>query len=530
MNFSKLQNSNFLLFTGLLLLVIGLPLSLFLTSLSQFFIIGSFFIEGSIINKLKKFLSNRTAVFITVIWLLHLIGLLWSNDLNEGLKDLRIKLPLLILPLVLSGSEPLTKKQFNWILNIFIASVFIGSMVSMAVYAGIIHREIQDIRDIFIFNISHIRFALFVCLSIFILIKNISSTFKEKKYLSLFLLATLIGWFAFFLVFIESITGLIIVVITALVHLFIVAYRAYGKWTRIFVLFSMILIGLFLVSEIRSILKEYNVKQEYVVDTSEKTKKGNTYISQKNQILYENGYPIWAYVCDEELRADWNSLSSIPYDSLDERGQPLRFTLIRFLSSKGLRKDSEGLAALTSEEIKSVEKGIANVKYQNLSNARIRLLQIIWEFDQYRRGENPGGHSVTQRFEFWKAALGIISSHPLIGVGTGDMPDAYREEYERINSPLDLKYRLRAHNQYLAIAVGLGLPVLAYFIFVLLYCFLKSENWKDFLFLSFWIIATLSMLTEDTLETQSGVTFVALFLCLFLFSQSRQQKSGLINS
>ncbi len=530
MNISKLQNSNFLLFTGLLLLVIGLPLSLFLTSLAQFFIIGSFFIEGSVSNKLKKFLSNRTAVFITIIWLLHLIGLAWSTDLNEGIKDLRIKLPLLILPLVLAGSEPLNKNQFKWILNVFIASVLIGSLVSMAVYTGIIKREIQDIRDIFIFNISHIRFALFVCLSIFILIKNINSSFREKKFVSLFLQAALSMWFAFFLVFIESITGLIIVLITGLVHLIIAGYRSSGKWTRIFVLIALIIISLFLGSEIRSILKEYNVKREYVVDTSVKTKKGNLYTFQKDEILYENGYPIWDYVCDEELRRDWNSLSSIPYDSLDERGQSIRFTLIRFLSSKGLRKDAEGLATLTSEEIKSVEKGIANVKYQNLSDARIRLLQIIWEFDQYGRGENPGGHSVTQRFEFWKAALGIISIHPLIGVGTGDMPDAYREEYERINSPLDLKYRLRAHNQYLAIAVGLGLPVLAYFIFVLLYCFFKSAYWKDFLFLSVWIIATLSMLTEDTLETQSGVTFVALFLCLFLFSQSRQLKSGPINS
>ncbi len=525
MNFTQLRHSNFLLFTGLMLLVVGLPLSLFLTSLSQFFIIGAFIIEGSIVEKFKKFLSNPTAVLITVIWLLHLIGLAWTSDLQEGLKDLRIKLPLLLLPLVLSGSEPLSKKQFDWILSVFIASVFAGSLVSMAVYSGIIQRDIRDIRDIFIFNISHIRFALFVCLSIFILLQKLSKAFKEKEYASIILQSALTIWLAIFLVFIESMTGLVLVFIVGLVHLAMAGYRTSRKWTRILVVLSVLLISYLLVFEIISVVKEYNVKQVYEIDFSEKTKKGNSYSFQQDQKLYENGYPIWVYVCDDELRADWNTLSSIPYDSLDERGQSLRFTLIRFLSSKGLRKDSEGLSALTKEEIKSVENGVANVKYQNLSDARIRLIQIIWEFDQYRRGENPGGHSVTQRFEFWKAAIGIISSHPLIGVGTGDMPGAYHDEYAKTNSQLDEKYRLRAHNQYLAIAVGLGIPVLLYFIFVLFYCFFKSGMWKNYLFLSIWLIATLSMLTEDTLETQSGVTFVALFLCLFLFSQKREQES-----
>ncbi|TAH40327.1 MAG: O-antigen ligase domain-containing protein [Bacteroidetes bacterium] len=525
MNFNRLQQSNFLLYTGLMMLVAGLPLSLFLTSLSQFFIIGSFFIEGSIAKKFKKFLSNPSAVLITSLWLLHLLGLAWTDDLQEGFKDLRIKLPLLILPLVLSGSEPLSKKQFQCLLSVFIAAVFAGSLVSMAVYSGIIQREIHDIRDIFIFNISHIRFALFVCLSIFILIQKANSSWKAKEFSSFFFISILIIWFAAFLVFIESMTGLVLVLITGLVHLAIAGYRASRLWTRVLVILSVVLITSLLVFEIRNIIEEYNVKHEYEIDITEKTKKGNTYIFQKNQKLYENGYPIWVYVCDEELRADWNKLSSIPYDSLDERGQPLRFTLIRFLSSKGLRKDSEGLATLSEEEIKSVEKGIANVKYQNLSDARIRLIQIIWEFDQYRRGENPGGHSVTQRFEFWKAAIGIISSNPLIGVGTGDMPAAYQNEYVKTNSQLDEKYRLRAHNQYLAIGVGLGIPILIYFIFVLFYCFFKSGMWKDYLFLSFWLIATLSMLTEDTLETQSGVTFVVLFLSLFLFSQKREEKS-----
>ncbi len=224
------------------------------------------------------------------------------------------------------------------------------------------------------------------------------------------------------------------------------------------------------------------------------------------------------------MRPAWNKVSVIQYDSLDERRQALKYTLIRFLTSKGLRKDAEGVAALSSEEIKSIERGIANVKYQNLSDARIRLVQIIWEFDQFRRGSNPSGHSVTQRFEFWKAAKGIIASHPIIGVGTGDMPASYREQYNKMKSPLEEKFRLRAHNQYLALAVGLGIPVMIYFILFLVYSIISQKRWNNFLFLSFWIIAVLSMLTEDTLETQSGVTFFAFFFCFLAFYKPQFEK------
>ena len=152
------------------MLVAGLPVSLFLTSLSQFVLLAAFLFEGNVIQKLKRFSSNKAAVLFAGIWLIHLTGLLWTTELQEGFKDLKIKLPILLLPIFLAGSGPLSSKQFRLVLLTFVFSVFCGSMVCMAVLSGIIQKNIYDIRDIFIFNISHIRFALFTCLSIFILL------------------------------------------------------------------------------------------------------------------------------------------------------------------------------------------------------------------------------------------------------------------------------------------------------------------------------------------------------------------------
>jgi hypothetical protein len=46
---------------------------------------------------------------------------------------------------------------------------------------------------------------------------------------------------------------------------------------------------------------------------------------------------------------------------------------------------------------------------------------------------------------------------------------------------------------------------------------LMLNKYSDFFYLSFFIIITLSMLTEDTLETQAGVTIYAFFSSFYLF-------------
>jgi hypothetical protein len=56
--------SNYLYVFGLIVLATGLPVSLFLISISQFILAGSFFLEGNVTEKFKRFLNNKAAVLI----------------------------------------------------------------------------------------------------------------------------------------------------------------------------------------------------------------------------------------------------------------------------------------------------------------------------------------------------------------------------------------------------------------------------------------------------------------------------------
>jgi O-antigen ligase len=109
-----------------------------------------------------------------------------------------------------------------------------------------------------------------------------------------------------------------------------------------------------------------------------------------------------------------------------------------------------------------------------------------------------------------------MKTSPVIGVGTGDVPEAFRRQYEISDSKLSMKWRLRSHNQYLSFGVAFGILGLIWFMYVLAFPYTKHGD-QGWLFSSFFIIALLSMLTEDTLETQAGVTFFTFFYCLFMF-------------
>lgn len=511
-------NSRHLYLFGLALLVVGMPLSKFMMSLGQFFLAASFLLDGKFKTKTQWFLINTSALVLCGLYIMLLIGMIHTSDYAGGWRDLRIKFPLFVLPILIATTEPLERKQFEGILLLFVAAVFAGTMVSVAVLTGIIHRPVADIRDIFIFQISHIRFALFTCLAIFIII-HLLWHHAEYNVVKKGLLVLLATWLLIFLVMMESVTGIAILIVIAIILLLYYATRKIKWWLRLIALSLALAVPAIAYYLVSNTVKEFY--SNYAVDLNgldKTTTQSHPYTTSLQDSSTENGYRIWIYVCEPELKEEWNKRSSFLYDSADMKGQALRFTLIRYMTSKGLRKDGDGVKELTDQDIHAVEHGIANVNYLGFINFKARIHQIIWEYNNSKVGGNPGGHSVMQRLNFWQAGWDIFKDHFWTGVGTGDLENAYEEEYNKLHSPLDEKYRLHAHNQYLSIGAALGIFGLMYFLLSLVYPMIKRKKVFNFLYITFWITAVLSMVAEDTLETQAGVTFFAFFNCLYLFA------------
>ncbi|PCH96720.1 MAG: hypothetical protein COB85_03280, partial [Bacteroidetes bacterium] len=106
-------------------------------STSQMLLGANWFIEGNYKEKMLRLWKNKPALVVCSIFLLHLLGMTYSTDWEYGLNDMRIKLPLFILPFIISTSQPLPRKQIFFILDIFIASVLLGTFFSMSELVGV---------------------------------------------------------------------------------------------------------------------------------------------------------------------------------------------------------------------------------------------------------------------------------------------------------------------------------------------------------------------------------------------------------
>jgi hypothetical protein len=515
----KGRNINYTIYlASLLVLAVGLPLSHSLMSIAQFILLGNWLIEGNLKQKIISFFNNSPALIISGLFLIHFLGLSYSDDLNYGFEDVRKKIPLLLLPLILSTSQKLGNNDLWLILKSFIAAVFLSSVICFAVYLGFSGKEITDVRQISIF-ISHIRFSLMIALSVLFSLKLI----KASSTPGAIMYSLLIIWLILFLIILESLTGLLILVAAA----FLLSALSLKRLPeRVRVLGFAVLLSAFLLPAI-FILRE--IQDFYAIETivpeqlDKFSSKGEQYVHELNSKEVENGKYVRIYIAREELMHAWNTRSLVHFESLDKKGHYIEYTIYRYLTSKGLRKDADGLAALSPQEIQDIESGIANVDFKK-SGLHDRIRKVIWEIDRYFKDFNPSGHSVSMRLEFWKTAIGIIKENVLIGVGTGDVRKAFEAEYINNKTQLDKEYRHRSHNQFLAIATALGLLGLLYFIFSLVIPFKGNHNSKSFLYKAFFIVAILSMLTEDTLETQAGVTFFAFFNCLLLFARNPQSE------
>ena len=457
---------------------------------------------------------NKPALIFLSVYLLHFAGLLFTTDFDYAVKDLRTKVPIFLIPLFLGTSKPISRQMFNAYLFLFLLALLIGTLM----YSWkIFHLKYVDIRDVSR-SVSHIILGLELALGLFIMIWFIvRKTFPPWS--KLLLLLTCV-WFIYYIFLSRSFTGLAVFILAAMILLPILVFRQKRPGLKIILLAVMALVTIG-----ASVYTEKIVKAYYTVNLVDKThldsltSRGNPYVHNKSSDLTENGNYLYIYCQFGELRDEWNKRSRILFDTIGINGEKINFTLIRFLTSKNLRKDADGVDSLSDEEIRAIEHGVPNYLFLEKFSMKSKIYELLWGYEMYKRSGNPTGFTLMQRIEFWKASVGIIHDNWLTGVGTGDMNEAFQQQYVKMNSKLPPDKRWRSHNQFLSILVGFGVFGFIWFLFAFIYPGLKLRGFTDYFFLVFIIIGGLSMLTEDTLESQMGVTFITFFYCFFLFGR-----------
>lgn len=500
---------------GLAITAFALPLSVFLISVGQFIIFLNWLTEANWRIKWNRFLTNPSLCVIMLFYGVHLAWLFNTSDFSYALHDLKIKLPFLIIPLIIGSSDILSWVHIRKILIAFCTGVFLSSLYSTYKIYTISGDPIALGKEISPF-VSHIRLALMVDFAIFAMIW-LFRTEKEGKFRYLYLFLSV--WFCFFLIILQSLTGIVVFIAIIGFYAMLKAFTSKNLMVKWFSALGMVLLILLPSTYLIHI---YTANfSPLPVDSSmldKVTMSGNPYSHNTKLKYLENGNYIYLYISENELKKEWEKRSTLNYDSLDKAGHPLKYTLFRYLTALGLRKDSAGLAQLSETEILHIENSVTNPVYIEKNGIKPRVYRALWELYHYRLGADPSGYSVAQRIEYLKTAFHIIQKNFWFGTGTGDVVNAFHLQYKQDNSPLSLNWRLRAHNQLVTFFLSFGLiGFLVIMASLFVPPFLRKRH-NNYLFLTFFLIFLLSMLNEDTLETHAGISFMALFYTLLLFS------------
>ncbi len=125
--------------------------------------------------------------------------------------------------------------------------------------------------------------------------------------------------------------------------------------------------------------------------------------------------------------------------------------------------------------------------------------------------ESKEENSTSIRYNLWKIAGDLISEHPVIGVGIGDIKEELVKKYEAYHYEYGIINRISPHNQYLHTAVILGITGVLLLIFMLGSAFFLAWRNGDWIYMLFIVIITLNCITESILERQAGILFFVIF-------------------
>jgi O-antigen ligase len=126
------------------------------------------------------------------------------------------------------------------------------------------------------------------------------------------------------------------------------------------------------------------------------------------------------------------------------------------------------------------------------------------------------------RLLLWKDAVELIKEKPFFGYGTGSNKIILQEKYREKGHLLFLNKKYDSHNTYLDLLLIGGIPLLFAYLVILGAIVARGIKNKNFVLFSFFLIISITGLTETIFRAQ-GIVFVAFFYC-FLLSNNKHNE------
>jgi O-antigen ligase len=151
---------------------------------------------------------------------------------------------------------------------------------------------------------------------------------------------------------------------------------------------------------------------------------------------------------------------------------------------------------------------------------RNRVKFVVWDYQNYSRGNYTEGLSDAPRILSYKAGMQIVREHPLSGTGAGDVLHDSEEWYAAYADYLKPYERLLPSNEILYYSCAAGIIGGGIALCIFLYPFFMKMHRHYFSWISFHAVALMGFLYEIGLEVQYGV-FIFGFMGILLYCRIR---------
>ena len=119
-----------------LLLAFSLPLSTSVISVSALLILLLWLVEGNFAAKLREIMANPVCVALLVYLGLHLLGMLWTDNMAEGLAMLDKQWKLALMPVFLTTVR---YDRRRWYVAAFVAGMGVAVLLTYLAWFGLLH-------------------------------------------------------------------------------------------------------------------------------------------------------------------------------------------------------------------------------------------------------------------------------------------------------------------------------------------------------------------------------------------------------
>lgn len=160
----------YLTLLGLIGISAGLTTSVAVVSISVGVLVASVWISTNWKTYIQNFIRSPLAMGFAFLLILHFVSYFYTENIPELLKEIRIKLPLFLLPFTLINLPKLTEKQKYAVWVFFVLAVSFTGILTLVHYllhyqeitANIIHSKEVPIKP----NMSHIYYSMIAAFAV----------------------------------------------------------------------------------------------------------------------------------------------------------------------------------------------------------------------------------------------------------------------------------------------------------------------------------------------------------------------------